>query len=295
MRITNQVIVDRVLLQIAQTQRKLTETQSRIGSGLRVSRPSDDPYAASRIMAARTSLERTQQYDRNASMALSDLGATEAALTNLTGVLQRAAELAVQAANGTLSAAERSAIALEVGALVTQAITVGNTNHAGNYIFAGQKTDTVPYVPDIPNNPTTVTYNGDTGLIQREILEGTRLSVNITGDRVLPGVFAALISFRDDLLANDQVALDADGAALDTQLEAVLNLRGETGAKIRRTEMTQTHLQDDTARIRALLSQIEDADLTQTIVELQAHEVAYQAALGAASRTLGLNLLDFLR
>ena len=162
-------------------------------------------------------------------------------------------------------------------------------------MFAGQKTGTVPYVPDIPNNPTTVTYNGDTGLIQREILEGARLAVNITGDRVLPAVFAALITFRDDLLANDQAALDAASGALDVQLEAVLGLRAETGAKIRRVEMTQTHLQDDSARIRTLLSEIEDADLTETIVELQAHEVAYQAALGAASRTLGLNILEFLR
>ena len=295
MRISNQQIVDRVLSQIATTQRRLSEVQGRLGSGLRISRPADDPFNTSRILAARTRLDRIQQYDRNAAVALADLAATEGALNRLTELLQRANELSIQAATDSIGADGRSAIAAEVAGLIDAAIAIGNSSHAGGYLFAGQKTDTVPYVPDIPNSPTAVTYDGDSGLIQREIAESTRVAVHITGDRVLPAVFAALIQFRDDLLANDSAALAGAAATFDAQLDAVVGLRSEIGATMRRVELSQTRLEDDRARVRTLLAQIEEADLAQTIVELQMQETAYQAALGSAARTLGVSLMDFLR
>ena len=294
MRISNQQIVNRVLSQIATTQQRLSDVQQRLGSGLRISRPADDPYNASRILAARTELDRIQQYDRNAAVALADLAATEGALTRLTELLQRASELSIQAATGSINAEGRNAIATEVAGLIAEAIAIGNASHAGGYLFAGQKTDTVPYVPDFPNSPTAVTYNGDSGLIQREIAEGVRVAVHITGDRVLPGVFVALIQFRDDLLANDSAALTGAAAALESQLDGVVGLRSEIGATMRRVELSQTRLEDDRARVRTLLAQIEEVDLAETIVE-QMQETAYQAALGSAARTLGVSLMDFLR
>ena len=295
MRITNQMVTDRMLAQLALTQRRLSDVQERVGSGQRITRPADDPLGASRLMAARTELERNQQYDRNIAVALSDLATTEGALVGLTDLLQRASELAVQGANDTLDASARQIIALEIEELLEGAIAIGNRSHVGRRIFAGQKTDTAPYVPDIPNNPTVVTYDGDTGLIEREISKGSRIAVNITGDRVLPQLFATLIQFRDDLAGNDVTALNADVAALDAQIDAVLDLRSEIGAKMRRIEMARTRLEDDQLRLRTLLAEIGQVDLAQTIVELQSQETAYQAALGVAARAFGLNLLDFLR
>ncbi len=294
MRISDQAVVNRMLSQIALSQRRLSEAQERVGSGLRVRRPADDPYGASRIMAARSELERNQQYDRSVAVALSDLAATEATLVQFTDVLGRASELAVQAATGSIGAAGRQAIALEVGQLLTAAITAGNSSQAGRYLFAGQLTDTTPFVPDDPNTPTIVNYVGDTGNIDREIAKGTRIAVNTTGNRVQP-LYAALIKFRDDLLADDSAALEVDIGTLETRLDSLLELRSEVGAKMQRVEMAQTQLENNEAQVRTLLAQIEQADLAEAIVQLQMHETAYQAALGAAGRTLGISLLEFLR
>ena len=284
-----------MLWQVALTRRRLSQAQERVGSGVRVSRPADDPYGVSRIMAARTALERGQQYERNAAVAVAELAATEAELNRFTDLLQRATELAVQASTGSVNASGRATIALEVSQLLDGAIAIGNTSHAGSYLFSGQMTDTAPYVPDNANNPTTVSYVGDTGLIQREVSEGSRITVNITGDRVMPQLFATLIQFRDDLNASDATALDADLGALESRLDELLELRGEVGSRMRRVETAQTRLRDDEVRVRALVGELEQADLAETIVELQMRETAYQAALGAAGRTLSIGLLDFLR
>ncbi len=294
MRISDQTVVNRMLSQIALSQRRLSEAQERVGSGLRIRRPADDPYGTSRIMAARSELERNQQYDRNVAVALSDLAATEAALVRFADVLDRASELAIQASTDSVGAAGRQAIALEVEQLITAAITAGNSAQGGRYLFAGQLTDTAPFVPDDPNTPTVVNYVGDTGNIDREIAKGTRIAVNLTGNRV-QALYAALIKFRDDLLADDGAALNLDVGALETQLDSLLELRSEVGAKMRRVETAQTQLDENKMQVRTLMAQIGQADLAEAIVELQMQETAYQAALGAAGRTLGISLLQFLR
>ena len=60
MRISDQAVVNRMLSQIALSQRRLSDVPERVGSGLRIRRPADDPYGASRVMAARSELERNQ-------------------------------------------------------------------------------------------------------------------------------------------------------------------------------------------------------------------------------------------
>lgn len=295
MRVTNQATVDRMLSNIALSQRRLATAQEHMGTGLRINRPSDDPQGASRVMAGRTALELNGQYDRNIAVGLSDLSATEAALVRLTELLQRASELAVQGSNGTLTADGRSAIALEVGELLGEAITVGNTSHAGRYLFAGQQTSTTPFVPDSASYPTSVSYAGDSGLIEREISQGARVAVNVPGDDVLPDVFTALIQLRDDLVADDADAVGTDLGTLESTLNSVLQLRAEVGSKMRRVELSQARLEDERARLQTMIGDMEQTDLAEAIVLLQMQETAYQAALGAAGRTLGLSLLDFLR
>ena len=98
MRISNRMIVDRMLAQIAGTQQRLATVQERVGSGRRINRPSDDPLGTSHVLAARSQMDRNLQYQRNIAIGTSDLAASEAALDSVQGVLARATELAVQAA-----------------------------------------------------------------------------------------------------------------------------------------------------------------------------------------------------
>lgn len=295
MRISNQMVMTRVLSQIAHAQQRLSQVQERVGSGLRINRPADDPIGTGQIMSARTALERNRQYQRNIVIATGELGATEAALTGLSDLLQRVSELSVQAANDTLGAGDRASIALEVSQLISEAMRLGNARYLGRSIFGGHQTDIAPYVSDDPDTPMLVSYMGDTGLHRREISEGMYVAANITGDRVLPGMFATLIQFREALVANDVTAINAAIGTVSAELDAVVDLRSEVGAKVRRIEMAEVGIKDEEVMVRAIVSRIEDADLAESIVELRMQETAYEAALGSAVRTLSLSILDFLR
>ena len=288
-------MTSRLMLEIQLSRQRLFETQERLASGVQIARPSDDPPGVNKLLLMQTSLERNEQYQRNIGVAVSDLEVTENAYAQLGSVLQRAVELATQGANGTIGAADRANIAIEVSQLIADAIAIGNTSHAGRFLFAGHQTGTVPFVPDVAAAPTVVSYAGDSGLVRREIAQGVMVESNITGDRGFPAVFAALIQLRDDLLANDQAAINADEGAISAAFDGMLDLRSEVGAKMRRIELADERLLDEETMVRGLISQIRDADLVESIVQLQQRETAYQAALGAAGRALSLSLMEFLR
>ena len=295
MRISSSMIGARVLSQIASSQRRLAETQEAVGSGLRIRRPADDPFGTSQLMASRTRLDVSAQYQRSIVVARNELGASEDSLVALGDVLLRARELAVQGANGSLRAGDRQLIALEVAQLIDHSIAIGNTRQGGRFVFSGHQSSTQAFVPDFPQNPTTVTFQGDTGLIRHEIEEQQRVTTNLVGSDIFPQIFTTLMTLRDNLQGNDQPALGLDADQVAGRLDEVLQQRAKLGARVRRVELVETRLADRELRLRTEISGLEDADLAESIAELQTRETVFQAALGAAGRSLSLSLLDFLR
>lgn len=295
MRISTTGMSERLLVQLQKSQQRLAQAQESVGTGRKLNRPSDDAFATSRLLEAQTRFENNQQYRRNIDVANTDLAATEAALTSLHDVLARASELSVQAASDNLTAADRANIGIEVSQLLGQALAIGNTRHAGRYLFSGHQTATAAFTEDVPGSPTVVTYNGDAGTINREVGQGERVQVNINGSTLWPGVFTALIQFRDDLNSNNFPGIQNATATIGTQLEGELAQRSELGAKARRVELSSFRLEDEAAMLNIMQSGIQDIDLADAIVKLQIQETAYEAALGVAGRTLNLTLLNFLR
>ena len=296
MRISHQAVAQRLLREIATGQEALFETQERLASGKAISKPSDDPFGLSRTLAARTDLDLGVQWQRNITVAEDDLGLSESLLTNLGDLLQRAEELAIQGANGAVTADARNQIGLEVSRLLSEAISIGNSSFGGRYNFAGHQTGTPPFVEDVPGNPAVVTYVGDAGAIEREIGPGgERIQVNIPGNSLFGGIYSTLIQLRDDLFADNQTAINAGSGAVSAGLDQVIQFRGDIGAKMRQAEVSRTRMEDGELRLRSLIAGFEEADLAESLVDLQMRDTALNAALGAVGRTLNTSLLDFLR
>ncbi len=295
MRISHQAVAQRLLREIATGQEALFETQERLASGRKISKPSDDPFGLSRTLAARTDLDLGAQWQRNVTVANDDLGLSEALLTNLGDLLQRAQELATQGANGALTADARNQIGFEISRLLTEAIAIGNSSFGGRHIFAGHQTGVPPFVEDVPGNPTLVTYVGDAGVIEREIGPGELIQVNIPGNALFSGIYTTLMQLRDDLFADDQAAVNLGSGNVSADLDRVIQFRGDIGAKMRQAGVARTRMEDGELRLRSLIASFEEADLAESLVELQMRDTALNAALGAVGRTLNTSLLDFLR
>ena len=295
MRITMRTLYDGALTDLTAAQQRLSTLQNKLTTGKELQKPSDDPAAMSRALAIREDVTRTTQFIRNVDAGVARLGATEAALGSLTEITQRARELAISAGNDTISNTQRQQIAQEVAGLLEETITLSNTKFAGQFLFAGHKSTTAPFTP-VGAPPTAVTYNGDSGAVDRSISIGVRVTVNVPGDQVFGPAFQALIDLRDDLLTGDANAIRlTDVAALDGVLDSTLTARGGLGATANRLELTGGRLDDSEIASRQQLAEIEDVDIIGAIVDMNAQQATLEAAMRTMASSVQVSLLDFLR
>ncbi len=86
-----------------------------------------------------------------------------------------------------------------------------------------------------------------------------------------------------------------DIAEFDEALDDNLALRADLGARMNRLEMTQGRLEDNTINLRELLSENQDTDMAETIMEMRMEESVYQASLATGARIIQPTLVDFLQ
>lgn len=109
------------------------------------------------------------------------------------------------------------------------------------------------------------------------------------------GMFANLIALQNALRGNDQRAITQSAERLKGDLDRIIRVRGETGARVQELEDRQQRLEDQNITTRALLAEIEDVDFAEAITRFQTLQTALQATLQTAGATLNLSLLDFLQ
>jgi flagellar hook-associated protein 3 FlgL len=294
MRIPDRVITEHIQTSLGLNTDRLLKIEEQLSSGRRINRPSDDPAGASAAMRIRTDLAMNDQYMRTVDAAKSRLSAADSALSSLTDVVQRARELTVQAGGGTLSGQQLTAIADELNQLLQHAVQIGNTNFGGQFIFAGTKTTTAPFAA-AGDTPATVTYNGNDTPINLDLGQNAQVRVDVPGDQVFLPVTDVLIKLRDALTSGDANAATSNLGALDSALDGVLRAQGAIGARVNRLDSLGQRMDGEQSNLQGLQSQLEDIDVTDTIVRLNAAQNVYQAALGAAARVIQPTLVDFLR
>src|SRR5690606_18299384 len=116
-RVTNQMMSQRMLENLWASMRGRAKGNHQLSTGRRISLPSYDQEDTGSAMRLRTLLREREQYMRNVDDALAWLEATGAALNHANQVLQRARELIICCANGTLTDEARQALATEVNQL----------------------------------------------------------------------------------------------------------------------------------------------------------------------------------
>lgn len=296
MRITNQMVTRNTLADINAASSRLDRTQAKLRSGKEITRPSDDPFAASQALKLRESLDGTRQHQRNAKDAIGWQEATEQSLAEINDAVMKVRELTVQGATDTADADARKAIAVEVAQLVEAVKEHGNANYAGRFVFGGTNTTEPPFPPGEPDS-----YAGNAQTIAREIGPGVSLAINQPGSKVLgtgaPGdLLGVLRSIKRHLESGDGASLrGADLEALDAKLDQLSAVRAENGANSNRIESALSRLAEFEETTTSQLSETEDADFAKTLISLNSQQAAYQAALQSGAKIVQSSLMDFLR
>ncbi len=294
---------NRSLAQMSDLRGGIERARSQIATGRRIERGSEDPAAAAQLrsVARREALAKVE--GDNAARLGQDLGAASNEIEAVTALLQRARELAVQAASTPAGDRARQAIAFELEQLGEQLFGRANaTSLTGEPLFAGQSSGAA-FTRDAAGN---VIYAGTPTSGGVPVAPGTAIERGLPGDAVFEfdlggaptSAFAVLGALSTALLggAGDPVA--AAGAAIagiDAALDTTNRAQTILGTRMAWVEQVQEQQGDRNIALAERRSRVGDTDIAEAIARLQQSLTALEATQSAFARVSSLTLFDALR
>ncbi len=253
----------------------LETAMERLSSGKRINSSKDDAAGLAIASKMTSQIRGMNQAIRNANDGISFSQTAEGALGEVTNMLQRVRELAVQSASGTYSAEDRTNLNAEVTELKAQITSVlATTEFNGTRIF---------------NSGSGATYTAQAGNISIQVGSSASDTVAIT--------FTALA----DLAATTAVDTAANATTalgnVDTTLTAVATTRAKIGASQSRFDSVVNNLTNNVTNLSDARSRIEDADFSQETTNLAKAQILSQAsqAMLAQANQSAEGVLNLLR
>lgn len=181
MRIADNMTFEQVRNNLSKNRSEMAELQNQAATQKRVTKPSDDPVSAARVLATRVDLSANQQFLKNLNYAKSFLEFTDQSLSELTENLVRVKELALSQANDASANEEsRRVVATEVQQIYNQMVSIANRKLGDRFIFGGYKTTQQPF-------DSKGEYKGDSGEMMIHTDKGSFIAMNLPGNRIFLG------------------------------------------------------------------------------------------------------------
>lgn len=144
MRITSTMLSSNYLKNVNKNMNYLQTLQSQLSTGKEISKPSDDPYKASRIVKMYADIAGNEQYNDNITDVTNFLDVTDTSITQISNLYSRVRELLVSAGNAAYGSEQMQSIQDEMKVKVDQLAQLLNTSFDGKYVFGGTKVDSKP-------------------------------------------------------------------------------------------------------------------------------------------------------
>jgi flagellin len=237
---------------LAVNSRNLSKTMEQLSTGKRINSAADDAAGLAISNKMTSQVKGLNQAVRNANDGISMLQTAEGATQEVTNMLQRIRELAVQAANDTYDDGDRSAMEEEVGQLEDEITRIAtNTKWNGMSILDSERT----------KNLQVGIENDTDSTIEIGLKDMTASGLQVSG-----------LSLANHTSA--QGVLDK----VDSAIATVDSFRSDLGAKMNRLNYAADNMSNVSLNTAASRSRIQDTDYAQATTELARSQIIQQAA-----------------
>jgi flagellar hook-associated protein 3 FlgL len=170
--------------------------QIRLSTGMKFLTPSEDPVEAMRAVKLSELAEQQDQILQNLQFADKFLAQTDSTINDIQDLLLESQSIASENVNSTTSQEERESAALIIDRHIQQLVAIGNRQFQDVYQFAGQKTNTIPFVED-DTEVGGIRYDGDTGDLMSQVDLFQFDAFNLTGDQLFGALSGEVKGFAD--------------------------------------------------------------------------------------------------
>ena len=236
--------------------RSLSKAMEQLSTGKRINSASDDAAGLAISNKMTSQIRGLNQAVRNANDGISVAQTAEGATQEITNMLQRMRELAVQAANDSNSSADRTALQAEVTELIDEIDRIA--------------TDTMF------NKTALLTGSaGTSGVLTFQIGANSGQTVDVTFENMstaASGLDVSGVSISTATSASSAIS------TIDTAIATVDSFRADLGAKINRFTYAIDNMSNISMNTAAARSRIQDADYASATTELARSQIIQQAA-----------------
>lgn len=256
------------------TNRQVASSLERLSTGLRINRASDDAAGLSISEQLRTQVMGTHVAVRNANDGVALLRIAEGAVNEISAMLQRMRELAIQSSNDTLTSIERGYTDQEVQSLMEEINRISiSTQYNGMTLLDGHPNS----FGQLGGNASTlhIGANNNNGVVG-----GTIDTMKLTIDPVTLGALGLTLTAAG-LGASTNVTTQGNAfdaiTAIDKALRSVNNMRSDIGAYMNRLEHAIINLEVQETNMQSAESTIRDADFAFETTQFTRNQIIMQA------------------
>jgi len=252
---------------LARSQLSLNRSLDRLSSGLRITRAGDDAAGLAISESLRAQIRGLGQAQRNANDGISVIQTAEGALNEISNILIRLRELAVQSASeGSISNTERSFLQNEFSSLQSEITRIANaTRFGGRVLLDGT----------LSGAGSALTFQ--VGINNSSAVD--RITLDI-GNATASGLSIQSTDAAVSTTASAQAAL----AKVDSALSSVSTVRGNLGAASNRLQSTINNLASSIENLSSANSRIRDADIAAETAALTRAQVLQQAGIAVLAQ-----------
>ena len=269
-----------------------------ISTQKRILQPSDDPVGSVQLLGLQKEQVAMAQYQKNIANAKSQLSQGELQFETMTNMLMRLRELTQTAATGSLSDADRKAVASEVAIIKDGLLDLANArNESGSSLFTGSKVDQTALVKQASGD---YIYQGDNLVREVSIANGVTVGLNQTADKLfrqpddffkrLDSMVTAINAAAPDAADQARAMLGRSQTLQDNISQAVSTI----GARINLLDQIDESHAEKGVYSKEVSNQIESLDYAEAATR-QAHVLmALQVQQQAFAKVNGLSLFNYM-
>jgi len=279
---------------------RMQKAQAQVSTGLKITQASDAPDQISSLLQARASLGSTQQTLSNLGRATTEVNAGEQALQTAVQLFDQVQTLGTEGDSSLQTATTKATLAQQLDSILQQMVGLTGTTVEGRYIFSGDSDQQVPYTYDATQSPPVSAYLGQPSTRVIQDPNGATFSVALTAQQIFDSadpttnVFSAIEGLSTALKNNDSAAIQTSVSGLAgvaSYLNAQLATYGTTQDRITSATDLGNNLQ---TQLQTQISGIQDADMTQSILDMTQAQTQQQAALDSESKLPQQTLFSYL-
>lgn len=272
-------------------QNKGVKQQYQIGTGKKYQQISEDPINANQSLIIEKANKRIEQYQLNIRDLKGSVALTENSLAQTNEILLSVRETALQAANGTASASDKTTFALKIDNNIQQVLSLANQKYLGKYVFSGEMTKTEPFSMVGPS----VVYNGNNNPTTIKVSPYMDMNITEDGESVFQTTFDALTNLKTQITLGTPAAIEAAIAQLDAATNDIINKRSNIGIHMDSLELIDENFSSQKVELEIKRINTEEVDFATVISEFANTQRIQQSLMMVTSKMFENSLSNFMR